>query len=214
VVSVIRHSPRSLAGNPWILRQKPRRMTVIIGLFILSGCNDMKHQPKYRPLDPSPFFSDGRSARTPVPDTVARGQLQLDDALYTGKVNGTDVTMFPFPVTAAVLARGRERYDIFCSVCHGRTGDGQGMIVKRGFPAPPTFLSDRLEKAPVGHFFDVMSNGFGRMYSYSDRIPVQDRWAIIAYIRALQLSQDASLSQLPEEDRAELQKKMAGENQP
>jgi mono/diheme cytochrome c family protein len=179
----------------------------IAGLILaLSACNDMNHQPKYRPLDPSPFFSDGRSARPPVPDTVARGELRLDDALYTGKVNGKDVETSPIPVTAEVLARGRERFDIFCAVCHGRTGDGQGMIVKRGFPAPPSYTIDRLEKAPVGHFFDVMTNGYGKMYSYSDRINVQDRWAIAAYIRALQLSQDARFSQLPAEDQAELEK--------
>jgi len=180
----------------------------MLGTFtlFLIGCNDMKEQPKFKPLDPSPFFSDGRSARTPVADTVARGELHLDEALYSGKVNGKDVETFPFPVTAAVLARGRERYDIFCAVCHGRTGDGQGMIVKRGFPAPPSYQIERLEKAPVGHFFDVMTNGYGKMYSYSDRIPMNDRWAIIAYIRALQLSQDASISQLPLEDRAELEK--------
>jgi mono/diheme cytochrome c family protein len=175
-------------------------------MLLLSGCNDMKEQPKFRPLDPSPFFSDGRSARTPVADTVARGALHLDEALYTGKVKGKDVETFPFPVTAAVLARGRERYDIFCAVCHGRAGDGQGMIVQRGFPAPPSYMNARLEKAPVGHFFDVMTNGFGRMYSYSERIPARDRWAIIAYIRALQLSQDAAVSALPPRDRAELDK--------
>jgi mono/diheme cytochrome c family protein len=183
-----------------------KRFLCVIGLALsLAGCNDMKSQPKFRPLDPSSFFSDGRSARLPVPDTVARGDLRLDDALYTGKVNGKDVETFPIPVTAALLARGRERYDIFCAVCHGRTGDGQGMIVKRGFPAPPSYLTDRLEKAPVGHFFDVMTNGYGKMYSYSDRVPVQDRWAIAAYIRALQLSQDASISQLPPEDQAKLE---------
>ena len=166
----------------------------------------MNNQPKFRPLDPSSFFSDGRSARMPVADTVARGDLRLDDHLYEGKVNGKDAETFPFPITADVLARGRERYDIFCSVCHGRTGDGQGMIVKRGFPAPPSYMTERLEKAPVGHFFDVMTNGYGKMYSYSDRIPVKDRWAIAAYIRALQLSQDASVSDLPAEDQAELEK--------
>src|SRR5579872_3330956 len=111
-------------------------MLMIMALIsiTLSGCNDMNQQPKFKPLQPSPFFSDGRSARTPPADTVARGDLRTDDALYTGKVEGKEVTEFPFPVTAEVLARGHERYDIFCSVCHGRVGDGQGMIVKRGFP--------------------------------------------------------------------------------
>ena len=164
----------------------------------------MDQQPKFKPLQPSSFFSDGRSARTPPVDTVARGDLRTDDALYTGKVNGKDVTEFPFPVTTEVLARGHERYDIFCSVCHSRVGDGQGMIVKRGFPQPPSYHIDRLRNAPVGHFFDVMTNGYGRMFSYAERIPVKDRWAIIAYIRALQLSQNASISDLPGQDQAEL----------
>jgi mono/diheme cytochrome c family protein len=175
-------------------------------LFAVCGCNDMDQQPKFKPLDPSPFFSDGRSARPPVADTVARGDLWLDDHLYIGKVNGKDVEVFPYPVTAEVLARGRERYDIFCSACHGRVGDGQGMIVKRGFPAPPSYHIDRLRQAPVGHYFDVITNGFGRMFPQAERVPVKDRWAIIAYIRALQLSQNATLSNLPAQDQAELEK--------
>src|SRR4051812_46174764 len=150
----------------------------------------MKDQPKFRPLDPSSFFSDGRSARMPVSDTIARGHLPKEKP----------------PVTSALLARGRERYDIFCAVCHGRTGDGQGMIVKRGFPAPPSYMEKRLKKASANHFYAVITNGYGKMYSYSDRIPPEDRWAIIAYIRALQLSQDAQISQLPSEDQTQLLK--------
>jgi len=187
-----------------MVKRQPALPLVI--LLALSACNDMDHQPKFKPLDPSAFFSDGRSARSPVPDTVARGELRLDDSLYTGKVNGKEVENFPFPITADILARGQERYDIFCSVCHGRVGDGQGMIVKRGFPMPPSYHIDRLRQAPVGHFFDVITNGYSRMYSYAERIPVKDRWAIIAYIRALQLSQNASLSNLPAKDRDELEK--------
>lgn len=176
-------------------------------LFVaLSGCNDMDQQPKFKPLDPSPFFSDGRSARMPVEGTVAQGDLRLDAHLYTGKVNGKEAETFPFPITADVLARGRERYDIYCSVCHGRVGDGQGMIVKRGFPAPPSYHTDRLRRAPVGHYFDVMTNGYGRMFSVAERVPVKDRWAIIAYIRALQLSQNASMPDLPAKDQAEMEK--------
>ena len=174
-------------------------------LIFLAGCNDMDQQPKFKPLDPSPFFGDGRSARAPVADTVARGDLRLDDHLYTGKVHGKDVETFPYPITADILARGQQRYNIFCAVCHGRVGDGQGMVVKRGFPAPPSYHADRLRQAPVGHYFDVITNGYGRMYSYAERIPVKDRWAIIAYIRALQLSQNASLSDLPAKDQAELE---------
>lgn len=174
--------------------------------FLLSSCNDMEHQPKFKPLAPSPFFADGRSARQPVADTVARGDLRMDELLYTGKIKGKEATEFPFPVAAQDLARGHERYDIFCSVCHGRVGDGQGMIVKRGFPPPPSYHTGRLRQAPVGHYFDVITNGYGQMYSYAERIPVKDRWAIIAYIRALQLSQNASISELPPQDQAALEK--------
>jgi|SRR6185437_7944575 len=179
----------------------------LAGLAFLAatGCNDMAHQPKYKPLDPSSFFPDGRSARVPVADTVSRGPLELDPLLYQGKINGHDADMFPFPVTAQVLARGRERYDIFCSMCHGRLGDGEGMVVQRGFPRPPSFHIERLRKAPVGHFYDAITNGYGRMYSYADRVPVKDRWAIIAYIRALQLSQNAPLSDVPPDERAKLE---------
>ena len=182
-------------------------------LFALSGCNDMDNQPKFKPLDPSSFFSDGRSARMPVADTVARDDLRLDTLLYTGKVNGKDAEKFPYPITAEILARGRERF-VFCAACHGRVGDGQGMIVKRGFPAPPSYHTDRLRQAPVGHFFDVITNGFGRMYPQAERVPVKDRWAIIAYIRALQLSQNASLSDLPAKDKEELDKGMVSGVEP
>ncbi|HVO33612.1 MAG TPA: cytochrome c, partial [Elusimicrobiota bacterium] len=125
--------------------------------------------------------------------------------LYTGKLGGKPSDIMPFPVTPELLARGRERFDIFCSVCHGRLGDGQGMIVKRGFPTPPSYHTERLRKEPIGYFFDVMTNGFGKMYSYGDRVPVRDRWAIAAYIRALQLSQNASLADVPEDQRAALE---------
>jgi len=193
-----------------IKEQKSKRLLFdllfLLFAFAVPGCNDMDRQPKFQPLDPSSFFSDGRSARVPPADTVARGDLRDDELLYAGKQHGKDAEIFPFPIMADVLARGRERYDIFCAVCHGRVGDGQGMIVKRGFPTPPSYHTDRLRQAPVGHFFDVITNGYGRMFSYSDRIPVEDRWAIIAYIRALQLSQNASVADLPAQDRAELDK--------
>jgi len=175
-------------------------------LVILAGCNEMKEQPKYDPLAPSTLFADGRSARPLMADTVSRGNLPLDSLLYTGKINGKPADIFPFPVTAEVLARGRERFEIFCAVCHGRLGDGQGMVVKRGFKTPPSYHIERLQKSPPGYFFDVMTNGFGVMYSYGDRIPVRDRWAIAAYIRALQLSQSADVANLPDLDRAELEK--------
>ena len=165
----------------------------------------MQVQPKYKSLDPSTFFDDGRSARPVVPGTVARSQLRTDEAYYTGKMNGVEVATFPFPVTREVLERGRDRYNIYCTPCHDRQGDGQGMIVQRGFPPPPSYHTDRLRQAPVGHFYNVMTNGYGTMYSYASRITPQDRWAIAAYIRALQLSQDAKLSDLTDEDRRQLQ---------
>ena len=172
-----------------------------------SACRqDMHVQPRYQPLDSSNFFSDGRSARPQVPGTVARGELRINEALYAGKVNGVPVDSFPFPITRQDLERGRERYNIYCSPCHDYTGNGHGMIVQRGFPPPPSYHIDRLRNAPVGHFFDVMTNGYGTMYSYADRVSVQDRWRIAAYIRALQMSQHATLDDVPDKDRAKLDK--------
>jgi mono/diheme cytochrome c family protein len=165
----------------------------------------MHDQPKYIPLRPSTFFTDSRSARLPVPGTVARGQLKEDTLLYTGKVDGNDATMFPFVVDDRVMARGQERYDIYCSPCHGRTGIGDGMVVRRGYRPPPTLHSERLELAPAGHFFDVITNGFGAMPDYASQIRADDRWAIIAYIRALQLSQHAAVTDVPADQRGSLQ---------
>lgn len=164
----------------------------------LGACRqDMFDQPRTRPLRRSEFFSDGRSARPPVAGTVARGELRDDPHLYTGRVNGALVTTFPFPVSGEVLERGRGRYNIFCAPCHDRVGNGNGMIVRRGFRAPPSFHIDRLRAAPVGHYFDVISNGFGAMPDYAAQIPAHDRWAVIAYIRALQLSQRATPADVP-----------------
>jgi hypothetical protein len=165
---------------------------------------DMHDQPRYEPLEASEFFADGRSARPLVAGTVARGDLREDEHFYTGKANGTLVDRFPFPVTRAILERGQERYHIFCSPCHDRIGTGQGMIVQRGFRRSPSFHIDRLREAPVGYFFNVITNGFGSMYDYADRIPPRDRWAIIAYIRALQLSQHATLEEVPPGERQQL----------
>jgi mono/diheme cytochrome c family protein len=158
----------------------------------LTACRqDMHNQPRYKPYAVTNFFGDGRSERPTIEDTVARGQLHLDDARYTGKQNGKDIDYFPIQITAADVTRGQERFDIYCSPCHGRLGDGRGMIVLRGFRPPPTYHDPRLVNAPVGHFFDVMTNGYGAMFSYASRVPVDDRWRIAAYIRALQLSQNA-----------------------
>jgi cytochrome c553 len=183
------------------------RFATLLGIvFSLSaGCRlDMHVQPKYRPYEPSEFFEDGRSARPAVVGAVPRGYLRTDDHLYRGKVNGVLVDVFPFPVTRPILERGRERYNIYCAPCHDFQGKGRGMIVQRGFRQPPSYHIERLRKAPAGHFFDVVSRGFGTMYSYADRISPEDRWAIVAYIRALQLSQHASLNDVEESERAKL----------
>lgn len=176
-------------------------------LLTLTGCRqDMHNQPRFKPLAASDFFGDGRSARPAIEGTVARGHLRLDDARYTGKVNGAEVNEFPFEITRADLTRGRERFEIYCTPCHGRLGDGQGLVVKRGLKAPPSYHSDRVLKAPLGHYFDVVTNGFGAMPTYASRVPVDDRWRIIAYIKVLQFSQSASVADVPAERRGEIDK--------
>jgi hypothetical protein len=175
-------------------------------LSSLAGCRlDMHVQPKYKPLAPTDFFGDGRSARPVVEGTVARGHLRLDEHLYTGKVNGQPATTFPFPITRKDLERGQERFQIYCTPCHDASGTGRGMIVMRGFPQPPSYHIDRLREAPVGHFFDVITNGLGNMYGYESRVTPEDRWRIIAYVRALQLSQSATLDDVPPAERQKLQ---------
>ena len=170
----------------------------LIGVLLLAGCRqDMHDQPRFKPLAKSDFYADLRSARTPVEGTVARGQLHEDSYLYTGKIGNNPGDYMPFPVTEEVLLRGRERFDIYCSPCHSRLGDGRGMIVQRGFRAPPSYHTERLRNAPLGYFFDVMTQGFGAMPEYASQIPARDRWAIVAYIRALQLSQHATSSDVP-----------------
>jgi mono/diheme cytochrome c family protein len=178
-------------------------------LALVPGCNeqDMVVQPKLKPYQESALFADGQSARPLVPGTVARGQLNVDPAYDTGKTGDLLVEKIParVKVDKALLARGQERYNIYCSPCHSRSGDGHGMIVQRGFPSPPSFHDQRLLDAPAGHFFHVMTNGYGAMYSYASRIPAEDRWAIVAYIRALQLSQHATLDDVPEKERPRLE---------
>ena len=164
----------------------------------------MHDQPKYIPLRQSSFFADQRSARPLVAGTVPRGQLRDDPLLYTGKINNADATVFPFSIDDKVMARGQERFNIYCSPCHGRTGQGDGMIVRRGYRKPPTYHQDRLRDAPIGHFFDVMTNGFGAMPDYAAQVTVRDRWAIAAYIRALQLSEHATVNDVPPAERSNL----------
>ena len=178
-------------------------LAVMIAALLAGGCRqDMHDQAKYEPYEDSRFFADGTSAR-PVPrGTVARGQLRDDEPFYTGFTETDElVGTIPIRVTADVLERGRFTYDAFCAPCHDRAGSGLGMVVRRGFKQPPTYHQDRLRQAPPGHFFDVMTNGFGQMPSYADQIQPGDRWAVVAYIRALQLSQHARLAELPPEDR-------------
>ena len=178
---------------------------LLAGGAALSGCRqDMHNQPKFIPMRSSEFFSDGSSAREPVPGTVARGHLDADTYFYTGKVNGVDGKLMPFPVTKAVLERGEERYNIYCTPCHSRVGEGNGMIVQRGYRRAASLHDARLVEAPIGHFYDVMTNGWGAMPDYASQIEPQDRWAIAAYIRALQLSQNATLNDVPPEQRASI----------
>jgi Cytochrome C oxidase, cbb3-type, subunit III len=177
-------------------------MLAATAMLLLAGCRqDMHNQPKFIPLRSSEFFPDQRSARYPVDGTVPKldnqaldaAQLTPGDYYLTGKHSATFGNDLPFPLTHEVMDRGRERYNIYCAPCHARVGDGNGMIVQRGYKHPPSFHSQRLRNAPVGYFFDIMSNGLGAMPDYASQIHPDDRWAIAAYVRALQCSQDPSL---------------------
>ena len=177
-----------------------RLVALSLLLLTCAACRqDMHDQPKYTAYKPSDFFSDQRSARPIIEGTIAQGQLYDDELLYTGRMAGQPATTFPFAIDAALMRRGRERYDIYCSPCHGLTGEGDGMVVQRGYRRPPSFHTDRLREAPPGHVFDVITNGFGAMPDYAAQVAVRDRWAIAAYMRALQLSQNATVAQLPPE---------------
>ncbi|HKS27549.1 MAG TPA: cytochrome c [Pyrinomonadaceae bacterium] len=178
--------------------------------LLFSGCRqDMQDQPRSEPYERSAFFDNRMATRPPVEGTVARGSLRENTALYTGKT-GTGpqaqlVNTMPVEVNEQLLRRGQDRFNAYCSACHGMTGKGDGMVVRRGFRAPPPLTNDRLMEAPVGHFFDVITNGFGAMPDYAAQVKPEDRWAIVAYIRALQLSQRAPLAQLPEAERKKLE---------
>ncbi len=182
-------------------RQQYRRVvaaTAVLGAGLLAGCRqDMHNQPKFVPQRGTDFYADGRSARPQVENTVARSQLHQDTYFYTGMENGKEGDGLPFPATMAVLERGQERYNIYCTPCHSRVGNGAGMIVERGYAKAGNFHEARLIAAPLGHFFAVMTNGYGAMPEYSAQITPQDRWAIAAYIRALQLSQAAKPGDVP-----------------
>lgn len=166
---------------------------------------DMHDQPKYKPLAESSFFTDGRSAR-PIPaNTVARDELNANDTFHTGEANGDFAQSIPIPIDMDTLKRGQERYTIFCTPCHSRLGDGNGMVARRGFRIPQNLLSDRIKQAPPGYIFQVISNGYGAMPDHRDQIPPRDRWAIVAYLRALQLSRGAPLSDVPADARTQLE---------
>jgi len=184
----------------------PCAMVALIAAALTACRQDMQDQPKYIPLRPSDFFADGRSARPLIDGTVARGHLEDDTAYYAAKgPDGKFVAEFPFPVTKEVVERGQQRFDIYCTPCHDYLGMGNGRVVRRGFRHPPSYHIDRLRQEPPGYFYDVITNGFGAMPDYSEQIEPRDRWAIVAYIRALQLSQNASINDVPAGVRARLE---------
>ena len=194
---------------PHIIPARGAKVWIVLaaGLLSLAGCRqEMYDQPKFIPLRPTDFFGDGRSER-PLPEgTVARGHLNDDVAFYTGKApDGKPVDEFPFPVTGDVLERGRDRFNVYCSPCHDRQGEGNGTIVKRGLRHPPSYHIDRLRQVPNGYLFDVITSGFGAMQDYAAQIPPRDRWAIVAYVRALQLSHHATMGDVPQAFRAQLE---------
>jgi len=187
---------------------KPDRSAAVLiaAILLASGCDQaMSDQPKRKPFQQSSFFADGRSSRVPVAGTIPQGGLRLDDHFHRGLSGGEFAPQFPAAVTAETLRRGRERYDIFCSPCHDRMGSGRGMIVQRGYRPPPSFHLDRLRQAPPGYLFDVVTRGLGAMPGYSEQIPAADRWAIIAYLRALQLSHQARTADVPPEELERLE---------
>ena len=183
--------------------------TVALSLLALLACGceirkAMYDQPRYEPLASSDFFQDQRASRLLIPGTIPRGFLREDQHLYDGLVNGEQATTFPSPVTREVLERGRQRFNIYCAPCHDRAGTGNGIIVQRGYKQPSSYHIDRLRDAPPGYFYSVIKNGFGLMSSYSYQVKAEDRWAIVAYIKALQRSQHAQLDDVPPEHREDL----------
>jgi mono/diheme cytochrome c family protein len=179
----------------------------LLAVFALAGCRqDMQDQPKFIPLRPSGFFDDGRSERPLIDGTVARGHLDDDTAYYDAKgPDGKLLDTFPFPVTKEVMERGQQRFNVYCTPCHDRTGNGNGMVVQRGFMHPPSYHTDQVRALTNGYIFDIITHGFGAMPDYAAQIPTHDRWAIVAYVRALQLSENATLDEVPPAERSTLE---------
>lgn len=178
----------------------------LIGALALTGCTDMYNESRVKPLEESRFYPDRQASRSLVEGTVPRGMADATNPFHTGMEGGRPLTAIPVTIDGALLARGQDRYNTFCSPCHGRTGEGTGIIVQRGFPKPASFHDDTLRARPAGYYFDVITNGFGRMYSYAASIPVADRWAIVAYVRALQLSRRVEAARLTAAEREILER--------
>ncbi len=208
--ALARAFPRAFRNAPGRANQLRRGAVLVLLATAVTACRqDMHDQPKYRPLRESEIFADKRSARPLVAGTVARGTLREDAVLYTGKVGNDFVTEIPVTVTAELLERGQTQYQVFCSPCHGRTGRGDGMVVQRGFKKPSSYHTDRLRQMPIGYLYDVMTNGFGAMSDYSAQVPPPERWAIAAYVRALQYSQYAPAADVPMDKHGELDQSLA-----
>jgi len=185
-------------------------LALFAALMFAAGCRqDMHDTPRYEAFEASSTFADNRASRNPPAGTVARGWLRDDEALYTGKINGEFVDQFPFAIGKAELERGQQRFNIYCTPCHGRLGDGQGMVVQRGLRQAASYHQDRLRQEKAGYFYDVITNGFGAMQGYAEQIPVRDRWLIVAYVRTLQLSQHASVDDVPADRRGNLESEPA-----
>jgi mono/diheme cytochrome c family protein len=176
-----------------------------LAAVVAAGCRqDMHDTPRYEAYEASDQFADGRASRIAPAGTVARGLLREDEALYTGKIEGQTVDAIPFAITHADLRRGQQRYAIYCTPCHGQLGDGNGMVVQRGLRQAASYHQDRLREERIGYFYDVITNGFGAMQGYAEQVPVRDRWLIAAYIRALQYSQNATINDVPQDERGRL----------
>jgi mono/diheme cytochrome c family protein len=198
-------SPRDVAAG-MKARATFATLAVLTGLTVAGCRQDMHDAPRIEPFEANAFFPDQRGSRVPPQGTVARGWLRDDEALYTGKIDGQLVDTIPFAISHDDLKRGQQRFNIYCSPCHGRVGDGQGMVVQRGLRQAASYHTDRLRQERIGYFFDVATNGFGAMQGYAEQVPVRDRWLIAAYVRVLQFSQNASVDDVPADKRAELER--------